>query len=337
MNRTLPFFAVFALHSSLFGADPLPALPEVPARVFLADVRLSFPLPDPWTLIEKKGTLPILQRKTAEERQAYIRSEVAPQVNSDRMSEDVAVDTLKEFARRDILARDPETRVLATEMRTLLGRNVYEVTWQQGPSNDTSLMHQSLFFYVQDRFVIVSLNSSRVDFPGLVPDFQTWVGTLRVLSQRQAGALDAPSRGGLYLNLGGRIRVPIPDSWLIGVANDRTFGAAIVQDEKEVSWTLTAEPRRADATLNDRARREARASLTRRDLRIQNSHEDAFHGYAALTLAFDGNKNGRFVKGQDIWVWSPGALWLISIEGDGPLVNRLQDDLRKMMDATEFL
>jgi len=329
-------WALWLLVGMPLHAD-ITALPEVPGRVFLADARLSFPLPDQWKLMERKTALPILQRTITPNHPADIRVEVATQLKIDGLREDVPVETLKEFARRDIQARDPQTRILASETRELLGRRVYEVTWQQGASVDEGLMHQSLYFFIGDRFIVVSLNSSRADFPTLVTEFQTWLASLRVLSRQQAGALDAPARGGLYLNLAGRLRMPIPDHWLVGVANDRTLGLGIVQEEWEGSFTLTAEPLSKESEWTDRTRKEARESLTKRGLRIQQTDDNPFHGYPAYSLAFDGNKNGKFIKGQDIWVMSPTAQWLISIEGDGPLVNRLQSDFRKMLDAIEFL
>jgi len=339
MKRTAPFLTFFYLPFSIFCFAAVSATaPDVSPRLFLADAHLSATLPDPWDLKEPPEKLVYFERATAESRTATIRFEIAAQTNPDRLSEEMPLETLQEFARRDIASRDPQTRILASEIRTLIGRNAFEATWQEGGQTDEGEMTQSVYLYIHDRFVIVLMRASRADFPTLVPEYQAWLLTLRALSLRDSGALDTPSRGGLYIHLASRVRVPVPDTWLVGVANDHSFGAAIVDGEKNVRWSMTLLPRRATGEeLTSAFRKDAKSSLTKQGLRILQESENPFHGYTALALTFDGNKNQRFIKGQDLWVWSPTAQWLISIEGDGPLMNRLRGDYGKMLDAIQFL
>ena len=50
---------------------------------------------------------------------------------------------------------------------------------------------------------------------------------------------------------------------------------------------------------------EARKALEAKDYKIVGQSEEPFHGLPAFELVYEGTQDGRFVRGQDIWVFEP--------------------------------
>ena len=162
---------------------------------------------------------------------------------------DTSVDTLKTFATQDLSSRVAGARVLATSARTLAGQNAYEVTWlNEGPEGVTQ--YQSIYFFMDNRFYVLSLRAHRDSFPWIVQDFQNWLATVYPLSRQDSGKLDAPAHGGLWVHQTGGAKITIPEDWLIAVADDRQVAAAIASDKMHLDFSAVVDV--ADAGLATR-------------------------------------------------------------------------------------
>ena len=304
-----------------------------PPRLFDAVGRISFLIPENWTVNLDYAVKPLFTWSTPEGSKAEIYYEPGPPLEKAHLQTELEMTALRAFAREDVARRHPQARVLASEARTLVGRNAYEITWVEG-----ALQQQSVYVFIDDKFLVISLRADKNVFAWQVPDFQTWLQEVRFLVRRDSGALPTPARGGVWIQTAAGARVTLPNHWLIGVADDRMVGAVFAQDQKYAEVTVTADltpdkPLEIDA----KTKTDARAGLAAQNFKILTETEEPFHGHPAFRVAFEGYRKGRYIKGVDLWVASPKARWLISLEGDGPLFNRLGGDFRKILDEFEFL
>ncbi len=147
-----------------------------------------------------------------------------------------------------------------------------------------------------------------------------------------------PARGGLWIHQTGGVKVPIPDEWLIGVADDRQIGAAAKREKMHVDFTMTASLLEESAPESLAAHRaQARKDLESNRYRVTAETEEPYHGYPSFQLSYEGTVKGRFVRGQDIWVFSPKAIWLISIDGDAPLLRQMAEPIEQLLEGIHFL
>src|SRR5262249_50065349 len=151
--------SLLAARCSLCSADDAMA-----PRLFFSDARISFGIPQPWEVTSSFPFGPLLQRKTQEGTGAFIVCQISDPVGAARMSADTSMDTLKDFATKDLASRATGARTLATTPRTLAGQNAYEVTWlNEGPEGVTQ--YQSIYFFMENRFYVLTLKANRDSFP----------------------------------------------------------------------------------------------------------------------------------------------------------------------------
>jgi hypothetical protein len=309
---------------------------DTPPRLFFSDARLSFEIPEPWQVPSSFPFGPMLTRKTQEGTDAFIVCQISDLVDRTRLSADASTDTLKNFATHDLSARVTGARVLATSARTLVGQNAYEVTWiNEGPEGVTQ--YQSIYFFLDNRFYVLSLKANRDSFPWIVQDFQNWLPTLRFLSREESGKLESPAHGGLWVHQTGGAKIEIPEDWLIGVADDRQLGATIARDKMHVDFTAVADalsPASHEMSVEEKV--QARHTLDAKGHKIVSESEEPFHGLPAFQLIYEDTVDGRFIRGQDLWVWSPKARWLINIEGDSRLLRQLSEEWNGILSNIHF-
>lgn len=312
-----------------------PPAPALPSRIFYADARVSFTIPDHWSFDPDFPQRPLLSRETPEGGLAQIHCELLDTGSPDHWRDQISPDELRDYARADLAKRAPKARVLAAENRTLAGRNAFEVTCEESQVGD-ALQRQVVYLFAENRYIAFSLAAGKNSFPWQVPEFQKWLAEVQTLSRRESGALNVPSHGGLWIHAEGGARVPFPDEWLVGVANDHLVGAALVRDEQHSEITVTLEPHPAANDLDAKTKASTRADFARKDWKIAAESEEPFHGYPAWDVEWQGYRAQRFVRGRDIWVVTPKARWLISLEADGSLSHKLEDDYRRILAGIEF-
>jgi hypothetical protein len=313
------------------------AVDTTPPRLFFSDAKISFTFPEHWTLEPAFPAGPLFSRTTPEGAPAYISCEISVPLDLNHLASDVPLDVLRQFAHDDVLSREPEAQILAEVPRTLAAQNAYEVTWKDS-GGDLTLEYQSDYFFVEDRIYALTLRVRSDGFAGTVPDFQDWLGSLRVLTRRDSGSLDSPAHGGLWIHQTGGIKILIPGEWLIGVSDDHTLGATVVDGDMHSEITATVDvSSRTTQEISPDDQQEARTALEKKGFRVLQATDDPFHGYPAYEISYDGTKNDRYVRGQDIYVASPHGRWLFNMEADGRLFNKLTDNYRSILNDIQFL
>lgn len=308
---------------------------DAPPRIFFSDAKLSFTVPDNWSYSESFPYGPLMSRTTPEGSSAFIVCQLSDPLDATKISADVSSDTLKTFAAQDVAAHLGAGRVLASAERALGTRSAYEITWEQ-PEGATQ--SQSVYFYVDGRFAVLTLRAERNSFPWLVPEFQTWLSTIRILARHDSGMLETPSHGGLWVHQTAGAKILVPENWLIGVADDRQVGAVLANGKMHADFTATVElaaPNAPDITAAHK--KEARRVIEQKGFTVTAETEEPFHGFPAVEFSFEGTESGRFVKGQDIWVFSPKARWLLTVEGDGAFLRQISSDVQSLLGGIHFL
>jgi hypothetical protein len=309
---------------------------ETPPRLFFSDAKLSFEIPDPWEISSSFPFGPLLTRKTQEGTDAFIVCQISDPLDGSRLSADTSVDILKNFATHDLSARATGARTLATTTRTLVGQNAYEVTWlNEGPEGVTQ--YQSIYFFMDNRFYVLSLKANRDSFPWIVQDFQNWLASVRILSRQDSGKLESPAHGGLWVHQTGGAKIEIPQDWLVGVADDHELGATIARDKMQLAFTAVVDalaPAPREMTIEEK--NQARHMLQEKGHTIASESEEPFHGLPAFQLVYEDTVDGRFIRGQDLWVWSPKARWLINVEGDSRLLRQLSEEWHGILSNIHF-
>ncbi len=258
----------FRLGHSLFLACSLLTLlcslcaaVDTPPRLFFSDAKLSFGIPANWEMGSSFPFGPLLTRKTQEGTEASIVCQISEPVDPSRLSSDTSVDILKNFATRDLAVRSAGSRLLAGTTRTLAGQNAYEVTWLLEGTEGTT-QHQSVYFFKDNRFYVLTLKAARDSFPWIVQDYQNWLSTIHLLSREGSGKLKAPSHGGLWVHQTGGAKIEIPEDWLIGVADDRQLGATIARDKMQLAFSAVVDTLAASSReMTPQEKEEARKSL----------------------------------------------------------------------------
>jgi hypothetical protein len=308
---------------------------ETPPRLFFSDAKLSFLIPEPWDVPASFPFGPLMTRKTQEGTDAFVVCQISDPIDASRLSADTSTDTLKDFATHDLATRDPGARVLAASPRTLAGQNAYEVTWLNEDPEGV-IQYQSVYFFLDNRFYVLSLRANRDSFAWIVQDFQNWLTSVNLLNRQDSGKLEAPAHGGVWVHQTGGAKITIPEDWLIGVADDRQVGATIARDKMHLTFSAVVDalsPATGEMTAAEKE--EARGTL-KKDYKIIAQSEEPFHGLPALQIVYEGTVDGRFVRGQDLWVSSPKARWLISIDGDSRLLKQLSDEWQGILSDIHF-
>jgi hypothetical protein len=307
-----------------------------PPRLFFSDAKLSFLVPEPWDVPSSFPFGPLLTRKTQEGTDAFILCQISDPIDPSRLSADVSIDNLKTFATNDISSRTKNSRILASSARTLAGQNAYEVTWlSEGPEG--VMQYQSVYFFMESRYYVLSLRANRDSFPWIVQDFQNWLTSVRLLTRQDSGKLDTPAHGAMWVHQTGGAKIAFPEEWLVGVADDRQVGATIARDKVHLDFTATVEVLGAaakDVTAEEKTA--ARHALEQKGYAITAESDEPFHGLPCNRLIYEGTIDGRFIRGQDLWVASPRARWLISLEGDGAFFRQLTDQWQGILNGIHF-
>lgn len=316
--------------------SPLASAIETPPRLYFSDAKLSFEIPDAWQIGALFPFGPLLTRKTQEGTEASIVCQISDPVNQTHVAADASLDLLKEFATRDLSTRSAGARTLAGAARALAGQNAYEVTWlMEGPEGATQ--YQSVYFFLDNRFYVLTLKATRDSFPWIVQDYQNWLATVHLLSRQDSGKLFAPSHGGVWVHQTGGAKVEIPEAWLIGVADDRQIGATLVRDKMSLAFTAVAGALTPAArAMSPDEKEEARRALKQKGRTLVMEFEDPFHGLPAYQIVYEYADLGRFIRGQDIWISSPKARWLFSVEGDSRLMRQMAEDWQGILRGIHF-
>ena len=261
------------------------AVEVAPRRLFFSDARLSFVIPEPWEVPSSFPFGPLLTRKTQEGTDAFVLCQISDPVDLSRLSADASTGTLKGFATHDLASRHTGARVLATMARTLAGQNAYEVTWlNEGPEGVTQ--YQSIYFFLDNRFYVLSLRANRDSFPWIAQDFQNWLAGVHLLNRQDSGQLQAPAHGGLWVHQTGGAKIKIPEDWLIGVADDRQLGATIARDKMHLAFSAVVDVLSPSAQgLSAAEKAAARKALEAKDYKIMAQSDDPFHGLPAFQIA----------------------------------------------------
>jgi len=328
------YLLIFSLVPLLSSLPLLGA--ETPPRLFFSDARLSFALPDPWEITSSFPYGPLLERKTQEGTDAFIVCQISDPVDPSRISADASLDTLKTFATHDLATRATGARTLATTERALAGQTAYEVTWlNEGPEGVTQ--YQSVYFFMDNRFYVLSLKANRDSFPWIVQDYQNWLNTVGILSRQDSGKLDPPAHGGVWVHQTGGAKIEIPADWLIGVADDRQMGATIAVDKMHLELTAVADALAPAAREMSMEEKEvARNALKEKGRTITGETQEPFHSLPAFQITYEDTVDGRFIRGQDLWIWSPKARWLVSLEGDARLMRQLAPEWQAIFSNMHF-
>ena len=309
---------------------------ETPPRLFFSDAKLSFLVPAPWNVPSSFPFGPLLTRKTQEGTDAFILCQISGPVDSSRLSADASVDVLKAFATNDISSRAKTSRILASSARTLIGQNAYEVTWlSEGPEGVTQ--YQSVYFFMENRYYVLSLRANRDSFPWIVQDFQGWLLSIHRLSREESGKLAAPAHGGLWVHQTGGAKIAFPEEWLVGVADDRQIGATIARDPMHLDFTAEVAVLGSPAKeFGSDEKAAARKTLEQKGYAVTADSDEPFHGFPCYRLMYEGTIDGRFIRGQDLWVSSPRARWLINFEGDGAYLRQLTNQWQGILNGIQF-
>jgi hypothetical protein len=268
---------------------------------------------------------------------AVISCAISAPLTHNQILADVSQQVLKQLAKQELTTHQPGYRLLSERDRRLADHHAYEVVWENQIDSQT-VTHQTLYFFVENRLYALSLQTPSSAFKWIVPDFQNWLSTVRVLSRQNKSALAEPSRGGLWIHQTGGIKIPLGQDWLIAVADDRQLGAAFAQDSQHTEFTATVDASSStDREFAEADRKQALKSLRKKGLRVTNDRLDAFHGYPSYVVEYEGRLNDRVIKGMDIWVLTPKGRWLFNVEGDVSLYNSLTDAYKTLFDAIEFI
>ncbi|OGR89357.1 MAG: hypothetical protein A2992_08120 [Elusimicrobia bacterium RIFCSPLOWO2_01_FULL_59_12] len=306
-------------------------------RLFFSDANISFRFPNNWTLQPNFPYGPLFTKPARDGSAATISCAISAPLESHHVSSDISLELLKMLARRELAAHQPGYKAIAERDRTLSGHNVFEITWENTAGSGT-LRHQTVYFFVENRVYALTLQSRPKTFRWVMPDFQNWIQSLRILSRKDAGALEAPAHGGLWIHQTGGAKIVVPDPWLIAVSDDRTLGATLVQGAFNAALTATVELSTPSLKgFSRRDRKDAVKAVRKKGLRIVRETEDAFHGFPSFQVRYEGMLKERVVKGIDLWVLSPKARWLITLEGDVTLYNSLAEQFDQILKEIEFI
>ena len=246
---------------SLLFAVPFRAVESLVPRLFFSDAKISVAFPDGWTLEPAFPIGPLFSRITQEGTPAWISCRISDPIDPTHITSDIPEETLRQFAQTDLSSKLSQGRLLSKADSTVAGHNAYEMTWED-QDKDGKLQHQNVYFFIDNRIYLIALDARVDSFPWLVPDFQQWLGSIRVLSNRDSGALDSPAHGGLWIHQTGGVKIMIPENWLIGVADDRQLGATLANDKMHSEMTATVDVESsASAQVSESDRQEAHVMM----------------------------------------------------------------------------
>ena len=307
-----------------------------PSRLFFSDAKVSFRIPNNWQLEPKFPYGPLFTKRSNDGTTAVISCAISAPINQNRISADVSYDILKQLAKRELEIRQPGYRSVSERERQLAGQNAFELVWES--QADRKRRHQTLYFFLEDRIYAFSLQSSARTFKWTHPDFQNWLNSIRVLRRVNAGTVDTPAHGGLWIHQTAGLKVAIPDAWLVAVADDRSLGITVAEGNLQAAMTITVDVGSSTAQgFSSADKKDATKAIRRKGLRIVGESEEPFHGLPAFEVRYEGESKDRVVKGRDIWVLGPKARWLFNLEGDVSLYNSLSDAYKHILDLMEFI
>ena len=110
----------------------------------------------------------------------------APLDNNRLISQDVSQQALKQLAKQGLETSQPGYVAVSDRDRTLSGQHAYEITWENIVDSQTVQRIQTLYFstWITGIYAL-SLQTAPHSFRWLEPDFQHWLGSVRILvSQR---------------------------------------------------------------------------------------------------------------------------------------------------------
>jgi hypothetical protein len=310
---------------------------DTQSRLFFSDANISFICPSHWTLQPNFPYGPLFTKTIKDGTTALISCAISAPLEENNVSADISQQVLKQLAKNELEVHQPGYRALSERDRQLAGQNAFEITWEDVVDSQT-LKHQSLYFFVEDRIYALTLQSNPHSFRWLVPDYQHWLNSLRILSRKDSGSLEDPAHGGLWIHQTGGVKIAIPEPWLIAVSDDRTLGATFAQGGLHTEITATVDlSSPTSREFSRRDKKDALKAVHKKGLRIVHDSNDPFHGLPAFQVQYEGMLNDRVVKGMDIWVISPKGRWLFNVEGDVSLYNSLADQYEQILKNIEFI
>jgi hypothetical protein len=321
--------SILFLSALAYAADPTP-------RLFFSDANISFRFPNHWDL---QGRFPYgpMFTKTTPYGPSTISCAISAPLSNDHLMTDLSGAVLKQLAQQELATNQPGYKLISQKDRRLASRNAYEIVWENTVSSET-LRNQTIYFYVQNRVYALTLRASPKTFHWSSPDFENWLTSLRILSRKDAGALQDPARGGLWIHQTGGAKIKISDPWLIAVSDDRLLGVTFARGDFHTEFTATVEVASpSPGAFTSRDRKDILKGIHHKGLRIVRESDQVFHGYPAIEVLYEGMLEERVVKGKDLWVLTPKGRWLFNFEGDVSLYNSLTEAYAEILNNIEFL
>jgi hypothetical protein len=334
-RRAFPIKIVLALLA--MTAVPSLSVETTPPRLFFSDAQLSVAVPSPWQVSPTFPVGPLLTRDTPEKTKAFIDCQISEPVDSAHATSVLPTGALKAFAAQDATSRSSQGNILNLSSSSIAGQDAYQATWEITSAEGKAFRAQSIYFFFHNRYYVLTLRAPSASFSKLIPEYEGWLANLRFLSRQHSASLDDPAHGGIWIHQTGGARIVFGQRWLIGVADDHQVGATIAQGRMHLDFTAAMGP------ISPRSREfgpeeieHVRQMVLKKGFTIISEMDEPFHGYSAFQLTYEGTANGRFLRGQDIWVGAAKARWLMNIEGDAPLMRQLAPAWRDVLESIRF-
>ncbi len=137
---------------------PIASAVETPSRIFFSDAKLSFVVPEHWSLEPAFPFGPLFSKTTQDKSTARIACAISEPVQDNRMTEDIPLEKLQTLARQQI-ASHADAHLLTERTITVSGHPAIEMTWQPTSAKD-SLRQQSVYFFLENRLYALSLQAA---------------------------------------------------------------------------------------------------------------------------------------------------------------------------------
>ncbi len=305
-----------------------------PSRLFFSDAKLSFIFPAHWRLQPGFPYGPLFAKPTKSGREAVISCAISAPLSQTHLAADIPAGMLKDLARKELESHQPGFTPVAEVEKSISGHRAYEIIWD----GDDSLRNESVYFFIEDRIYAVNLKADSAAFRWLSPDFHNWLKSIQILSRRESGALNVPAHGGLWIHQTGGLKVILPEAWLIGVSDDHTLGAVIVQgnDQSNLTASWDGTPAKT-ARISSNDKKALRKAIHRKGYKIDTDQEFSFHGFPALQVTYEGPKGERYIIAEDLLVATPKGNWLFSFDADSGLFRTMCLEYQKILKDLQFI
>ena len=320
----ISMFALFLIAGLVFT----PARARAADRVYFADAKISFVVPDGWHLTPSFPFGPLFDREGSS---ATIACAISQPLSQNRVQTDLPINTLKELAHSQI-SRMHGT-MTAEKERAVASQNAVSIRWQDAQH----IQHSSAYFFVENRIYALALQATSEDFDTMAEGFDRWLNSIQILRNHDSGALRDPTHGGLWIHQTAGAKIRVPESWLVGAVNERLLGVVIRDQKAQGAWTVTVDAVPSDLQgLSDKQKLDLRKAVEGKGFKIVSESAEPFHGLPSYRLLYEGYRGERFIHATDMLVVSPKAHWLFSFDADSALFRSLAPQYAEILSAVQF-